>query len=191
MLTKPIAPPSYQFPLGWHTILQDFALDILTVEYLYGEVVASVSVERTPVQTRLRIFLVSEAPRRLRDEASDVLDQMHERIHERANATCRICGLPVRGGLIGHCGQHREIHVERYAGLQPLPMEPAWGAADFHRLIEGCTNEDVICAMALSQNQMDVATAFVNSYCAPEVSQLLAQAHSKRAAWAWEDIPRR
>lgn len=190
MLTKPIAPPDFKFPLGWHAILHDFALEILAVEYLYGEVVASVGIERSPVHTRLRVFLISEAPRELREEASDVLDQIHHRLHERARATCSICGNPAHGAMVSHCGEHSDIQLVPYAELK-TPTNPAWRLADFHMLIEGCTLEDVIRTMAGNQQQMDAATAFVQTYRAPEVSQILAQTHAMRALWAVEDILRR
>lgn len=185
-----IAPDGFKFPVGWHSILHEFILDVLAVEYLYGEVVASVSVDRSPVHAKLRVYLLSEAPRQVREEASNVLEQIHGRIHERARDTCSICGEPARGAMVSHCGDHSDIQLVPYAELKP-PTDPAWRVRDFHMLIEGGTQEDVIRTMANNQKQMDAATAFVKNYDAPEVSQLLARVHAMRAMWAIEDILQR
>ena len=92
--------------------------------------------------------------------------------------------------MVSHCGEHSDIQLVPYAELK-TPTNPAWRLADFHMLIEGCTLEDVIRTMAGNQQQMDAATAFVQTYRAPEVSQILAQTHAMRALWAVEDILRR
>ena len=190
MLTKPIAPPSFKFPLGWHAILNDFAQEILAVEYLYGEVLASVRIERGPDHPRLRVFLISEAPREVREEASIVLDQIRHRICERALETCSICGGHAHDTLVSNCGKHRDTKVVSYAALNS-PKAPVWQAVDFHMLIEGCTAEEVVRRIAGNQLQVDAATAFVKNYDAPEVSQLLARVHAMRALWAMEDTLRR
>jgi hypothetical protein len=186
MLTKPIAPPSFKFPLGWHSILNNFAQEILAVEYLYGDVLASVGIERNPDHPRLRVLLISEAPRELREEASAVLNQIQRRVRERAWETCSICGGHAQDTLVSNCGKHSDTGVVSYAELKPL-IGPAWRLADFHMQIDG-TQEDVIRTMAGNEQQMDAATSFVKIYDAPEVSQILAQAHALRASWAMEDI---
>lgn len=179
-----IDPPDSKFPTGWHAVLNDFVLDVLTVEYFYGEVVASVSMDRSPVPAKLRVWLLSEAPRPLRGEATNVLDQIHDRIQERARATCSICGSRARGSKVSHCGKHSDIQLVPYAVLKP-PSNPAWRLADFHMLIDG-TREDVFRTMAGNQQQLDAAAAFVQIYHAPEVSQTLARAQSMRALGAIE-----
>jgi hypothetical protein len=190
MLTKPIDPPDFKFPRGWHAILSDFELEILAVEYLYGEVLAYVGIERRTDHPRLRVFLISEADRELRVEATHVLNQIQHRVCERATATCSICGGPAHDNLVSNCGKHSAIELVPYAEIDP-PRDPAWKMADFHMLIEGCTTEDVVRRIAGDQQQVDAATAFVKNYDAPEVSQLLAQAHAMRALWAMEDILQR
>ncbi len=187
MLTKPISPPNYKFPLGWHSILHDFAQEILTVEYWYGEVVTCLAVEQKSESTRLRVFLISEAPWEIREEASDVLDQIRHRIHERAEATCCICGNPAHVSMVSNCGQHSHSQTVPYAELAPL-MNPAWDFEDFRRLVEGASGEDLVREMASNQKQMDAATAFLKTHDAPKISQLLAQAHSIRAICAMESV---
>jgi hypothetical protein len=188
-MTKPIAPPNFKFPLGWHAILRDFTLEVLTIEYLYGEVVASVGLDRSQVHPRLRVYLISEAPRKLREEASDVLGQIHKRIHHRARETCCICGKPASGDMVSYCTEHCEMQPVPCAELK-TQNDPAWKLTDFHMQIDG-TQEDVIRTMAGNEQQMDTATSFVQIYDAPEASQILAQAHAMRASWAMEDILQR
>jgi hypothetical protein len=190
MLTQPFAQPNFKFPMGWHAILHDLTLELLTVESLYGSVVASVRAERSEVHPKLRVFLISESPRELRQEASNVLDQIHHRIHDRARTTCSICGSQARGASVSDCGKHSGTQFVPFTELKPT-KNPDWRLADFHIHIEGRTHQDVVRAMASNQRQMDAATSFVQTYDAPEVSQLLAQAHSMRACWSVEDILRR
>ena len=183
-------PFASEFPIGWHAILNDFVLDLLAVEYLYGDVVASVGMDRSPGHAKLRVWLLSDAPRQRRNEATDVLDQIHDRIQERARATCSICGCPALDSMVSHCGQHNELHPVPCAGLKP-PTNPAWRLADFHILVEGGTLDDVIRTMASNHQQLAAAAAFVQTYDSPRISQILAQAHALRASWAVEGILQR
>lgn len=182
------SPPNSKFPVGWHAILNEFVQELLAVEYFYGEVVASVSMDRSPVHLKLRVFLHSEAPRRLRGEASTVLDQIHDQIHERSWATCCICGRPAKVGMVSDCGEHSDIQVVPFSAL-PSASNPAWKVADFHMLINA-ENDEMIRSLAGNQQQLDAASAFLQSYDAPEISQILAQAHSLRAILAIEEIMR-
>jgi len=190
MLTKPISPPKYKFPQGWHAILHDFAHEILTVEYWYGEVVTCLAVEQKSENTRLGVFLISEAPWEIREQASDVLDQIRHRVHERVESTCSICGNPAHTTMVSNCGQHSQSQTVPYSELKPL-MNPAWGFEDFHALTKGATGEDMVRTMAKNEKQMVAASEFLEIYDAKEISQLLAQAHAIRAMSAVESILKR
>jgi hypothetical protein len=182
-----IAPSGTKFPVGWHAILNQLVLDLLTVQYFYGDVVASVGMGRSPVIMALQVCLHSETSRPLKLEASTVMDQIHDRVHQRARATCCICGSTALGSRVSHCGEHSDNQLVPYAVLKPR-SDPAWRLADFHMLIEEGTRDAVIRTMASNQQQLDVATAFVRTYHAPEISQILAQTHAMRALWAIETI---
>lgn len=184
-----IAPSGFEFPIGWHDILNDSVLEILTVEYFYGDVATSVGIVKSSVRTKLQVWLLSEAPRPLRNEATNALDQIRDRIQERVRATCSICGCPALESKVSHCGEHNEFQPVPYAELTP-PTNPAWRLADFHMLVEGGTLDDVIRTMASNQRQLDAAAAFAQTYDSPRISQILAQAHAMRALWAVEDILR-
>jgi hypothetical protein len=179
-----IAPSDTKFPVGWHAILNQLVLDLLSVQYFYGDVVAAVGMGRSQVNMALQVCLHSETFRPLKLEASTVMDQIHDRVHQRTRATCCICGGIARGSRVSHCGEHSDTQMVPYAELES-PTNQAWRLADFHMMIDG-TRDDMIRTIAKNQQQLDAAAAFVQTYDAPEISQTLAQAQSMRAALAIE-----
>ena len=177
-----------KFPLGWHRALQRFVRDLVTVEYFYGDVVASVAVVmgRTAIHLDLHISLFSDAKRSLRGEADSVLEQIQDRLQNQLRRTCYVCGEPAVGNEIRRCDEHSDVPAVRFAFLPP-PKNSPWTMADYHFLIDAST-DDVVSQLAVNQRQLAAATVFSRTYEASHVSQVLGRAQARRAIKAIEKI---
>ena len=176
-----------KFPVGWHKALLRFVHDLVIVEYLYGDVVASVVVKgRSAIDLDLHISLFSEAPRSRRIEANSVLEQIQYRIQNQLRTTCCVCGEPSVGNGIRHCEKHSDIPAVGFAFLPP-PQNPPWTIADYHFLIDAST-DDVVNQLAGNQPQLAAITDFSRTYDAAHVSQVLGRAQARRAIKAIEKI---